>query len=323
MCINRESIEQDSAVEIDSWERYEDSEVYPEGSKDKSLHIAPTKPLSKFIIPEHKYLLKLSYERYPEQFWVEIIAYKLGKLLGLEVPPAFVATNKKGEKAGALIEWFYDYPGTPKERKVSGTQYMQMLIADYDTQRGRQHNFELIATLQKVLRKKYKSFNLDWEKYWVEVLTFDALIGNTDRHQDNWGIIWVSQNNRTVPFRMTPIFDNGTSMGHEILEKKFDSFNDAVTIKKYVERGTHHMKWLFKDASRLNHLEFLKQFLIKFPDSKKTIIDLLNFDTAKLKYDIMQLTKINVSCKLSQSRANFIIKLLLYRQKKILAEIGV
>jgi hypothetical protein len=28
-----------------------------------------------------------------------------------------------------------------------------------------------------------------WLELWVKMFTFDALIGNTDRHQNNWGII--------------------------------------------------------------------------------------------------------------------------------------
>jgi hypothetical protein len=28
----------------------------------------------------------------------------------------------------------------------------------------------------------------NWQQWWVDALLFDALIGNTDRHQDNWGV---------------------------------------------------------------------------------------------------------------------------------------
>lgn len=306
MCADDKNQGHNKVVEIDSWEIYEDNEVYPEGSKDKSLHIAPKNPVYKFIIPEHKYLFKLSYDRYPEQFWVEIIAYKLGELMGIQVPPTFVATNKRGSKTGALVEWFYGYPGTGTEMKIAGTAYMQMFIDDYDKDKGRQHNFGHIEALHRILGRK-TSFILDWKKYWTEVLTFDALIGNTDRHQDNWGVIWVPRDKKFVPIRMTPIFDNGTSMGHEILEEKFANFDAPSKIAKYIAKGTHHMKWRFEDTKRLNHVEFLKIFIMKFPEAKQTIINLLDFDTEKLKCDIIRLTKIDVPCKLSQARADFII----------------
>jgi hypothetical protein len=55
--------------------------------------------------------------------------------------------------------------------------------------------------------------------FWAKALTFDALIGNTDRHQDNWGIIITRQTeapNKIKKMRISPVFDNGTSMGHEI-----------------------------------------------------------------------------------------------------------
>jgi hypothetical protein len=40
---------------------------------------------------------------------------------------------------------------------------------------------------------------------------FDALIGNTDRHHENWGLI----NNE----RLSPLYDNGISLGWRIEEK--------------------------------------------------------------------------------------------------------
>lgn len=51
--------------------------------------------------------LNAPYRRYPDQFWAEIVAYRIGSLLG-----AFGAPRIRGfgvavqEACGALIEWF-------------------------------------------------------------------------------------------------------------------------------------------------------------------------------------------------------------------------
>lgn len=44
---------------------------------------------------------------YPDQFWGEVVAYRVGCLLGLQVPPAFAAWNSRTGRCAALIEWFY------------------------------------------------------------------------------------------------------------------------------------------------------------------------------------------------------------------------
>ena len=56
--------------------------------------------------------LSRSEEWCPCQFWMEVIAFRFGMIIGVEVPPAWPAVSNKyisGEKTyGALIEWFYD-----------------------------------------------------------------------------------------------------------------------------------------------------------------------------------------------------------------------
>lgn len=312
----------DQIVDISDWERDEESgEVFPEGSKEKTLYRAPDRQIYKFIIPDHRYLFKLSSNRYPEQFWAEIIAYKIGLLIGVDVPPTFAAVNKENNKTGALIEWFFNYPDTITELKVSGLSYMQLLIKDYDSEKGKQHNFQSIKILHSALARKFK-WEMDWLKHWVATLTFDTLIGNTDRHQDNWGIIWLYKDNKAFPLRMTPVFDNGTGMGHEILKDKFERFNEDEKISRYVAKGCHHMKWSLYDQKRYSQIEFLEKLIGEYPDKKSVVAKLMKFDTKALEDDIMKLTEFNIPCPLSSERARFIIRLLMFRRERILSMLG-
>ena len=48
----------------------------------------------------------------------------------------------------------------------------------------------------------------------VGYLILDALIGNGDRHHDNWGVIVTSENGKFV-FHLAPAFDNASSLGRE------------------------------------------------------------------------------------------------------------
>ncbi len=313
----------DQVVNISAWQRHEESgEAFPEGSREKTLLRAPTEELYDFVIPNHLYLFKRSRTCFPEQFWAEIIAYKIGVLIGVEVPPVFVAIDEKENKTGALIEWFLSYPGSRPEVKASGSSYMQRLIKNYDMEKGEQHNFQAIKTLHSAFRSSKYKWDINWLEYWCKALTFDTLIGNTDRHQDNWGVIWVYENNILTPSRMTPVFDNGTSMGHEIFQNKFNGFDKEERISRYVSRGFHHMKWSLDDKTKLNQIDFIQRLITEYPVIRSVVADLMKFNTSKLESDIIDLTKFKVSCPLSYERAKFTIKLLVFRKNKILSILG-
>ncbi len=62
-------------INIADWKGDDEFEVYPEGARDKSLLKSPEQSEYGFLIPNHRYLFKHSFARYPDQFWTEIIAY--------------------------------------------------------------------------------------------------------------------------------------------------------------------------------------------------------------------------------------------------------
>ena len=59
---------------------------------------------------------------------------------------------------------------------------------DFDRDRGTKHN---LLDVERLMRALVNTGALvqKWRQRWAEALLFDALIGNSDRHQDNWGLI--------------------------------------------------------------------------------------------------------------------------------------
>ena len=155
---------------------------------------------------------------FPWQFWCEIIAYRFGRIIGVDVPPAHIGLSTIYEKGvetyAALIEWFYD---ESKDVYITGEQIMVGLIEDFDTKKGRKHN---LKTIRGFFKDDKEALN-----YWARVLTFDTLIGNTDRHQENWGLIL--KNAKLNPkgsgkIYPSPAFDNGTALCYEKLSQNLN-----------------------------------------------------------------------------------------------------
>lgn len=301
----------DQAVDIASWKRHEEFTQYPEGARDKTFLYCLSPAPYNFLKPGHQYFFKLSSHRYPEQFWVEIFAYILSIKMGIEVPPTFVAyDSSRAGQCGALIEWFLK---SAEEKYIAGGDYCQQYFKNFDRKKGTQHSFEIIIEIFSDLETHHKLQN-EWKVFWAKTLAFDALIGNTDRHQDNWGVI----RNADGEMRIAPVFDNGTSMGIEIFPKNFHLFESNDYLEKYVAKGKHHMKWNLEDREQ-GHCELLQKLINRYPETRLTIINLLNRVDKKVFENILDnLVQFKISTPLSVERAHFMLKLLEFRHQRLL-----
>lgn len=220
---------------VDDWEANDESGgVYPEGARDKKRLRSPEAD-HQYIKPNWYYLFKESDRRYPDQFLVEILAYHLGRMLKISVPPAYPAYSKKENKFAALIEWFYSDDDI-KHNKCefnSGSSYFVKKFAEFDIKKGSQHNIEdFIKITKPIFQEKY------WYQEFSAMIFLDMFIGNTDRHQDNWGVL---VNNTNGTSRFAPWFDNGTSLGCERHLKDTANWTDEQ-IRKYINNGKFHFR---------------------------------------------------------------------------------
>ncbi|HEG43552.1 MAG TPA: hypothetical protein ENH94_05840 [Phycisphaerales bacterium] len=308
-------------IVIDEWRKDETYDIYTVGSRDKDAYFSPEKPEHKCIKPDWRYLFKLSRSTrtitFWWQFWCEIIAYRFGSVIGVKVPPAHIGLSKKYEQGvdtyAALIEWFYD---ESKDLYVTGERIMVGLIKDFDTKRGKKHNFKKIKNFSKDIKEALNC--------WASILTFDTLIGNTDRHQENWGL--VLKNAKLNPkgsseICLSPAFDNGTALCYEILEHKFDLYEEDK-LERYLKgkKAKHHMKWDL-DVNQLNFYEFMKLFTIDLPQIKPIIARHLSFTHEQVEEALAPLVDAisDPVYKLTQKRLDFVLKMI-FERKRILKE---
>jgi hypothetical protein len=302
----------ESPIDVSTWREDEEWAHYPEGARPKMAYFPPDGLPLPFIKPGRRYLFKRSAKPYPEQYWAEIAAYHIGCLLGVEVPPAYPAINSLGQ-CGALIEWFY---GDDTAHFIMGGQYMQRLIPGFDRDRGKQHNFHTV----RVLFRAFHQANLigpEWPMGWARMLLFDALCGNTDRHQDNWGIVIDLAVN---PGRgeLSPCYDNGTSLGHELSEEHQGRWEQDA-ILRYIHRGKHHIKWALDGSTPENQIEFMARLGRAFPGAAEMMmLHLAAFDVGELGNILDRLAAIDAPIPLTKWRAGLILKLVTTRRELLL-----
>lgn len=309
----------DEIIDISSW--YTDEAAYQEGTLTKSTWYAPPVDEFDFIIKNHRYLFKQGREWAPWQFWSEIVAAIIGDEIGVNVPSAFAAVNSDTKQEGVLIEWFYDYPGGASVRYTSAEQWFTRINPDFDTKKGKAHNLADAEKICRFFAQRGLFVDQEWRVELFKCLVLDAFIGNVDRHQNNWGFLWSSEDDRPV-VRFAPAFDNGTSLGYEILEHKLSGFDDDNRLNSYVARGTHHMRLSQSAEQKPSHIQLLSHYLDRYKgvEALESVIEkVIELDLESLAYDLHVLSEYDMPTALSIERVNFMLRLLKARQVRISA----
>ena len=309
-----EPLVQNTALDVATWEVDAEFGVFPQGARAKDAVFAPFAPPEPVLVGGKRYLFKRSKRSYPDQFWGEVIAYRVGCLMGLAVPPAFAAFNSRTSYSGALIEWFYR---DGAELFVLGGDFLQLVRQDFDRDRGTKHNLQDVERLMRALVNT-GALGQNWRQWWAEALLFDAMIGNSDRHQDNWGLIFDAAGRvppNVPPCRLAPLFDNGTSLGHERFPERVAGWTDA-RLDRYIADGTHHVKSSLEPENLVQgHLPLLRFVLRDWAQH----IDLgllrerIDFSSEDIISSIVDLVQIPVPQPLTTERMQFVCRLLVRR----------
>lgn len=123
---------------------------------------------------------------YRYEFWNEIIAFQVGEMLGFNMLRYDIAVN--GEIMGCISESMIN---SEMEELIEGVRYLQAFAPDYDPnlkEHKKRYTFDLIENSLKSANLKEYIHDI------IEIIVFDAIIGNGDRHQENWAVI-----NKLIP----------------------------------------------------------------------------------------------------------------------------
>ncbi len=97
------------------------------------------------------------------------------------------------------------------------------------------HSFMPISYLIKInsfldIINYYKKMGEDYYNALSDMIVFDAIICNTDRHYGNFGLIIDNKTNK--PIKTAPIFDNGLSLFNYAMDDNLKSVESAIEYSK-------------------------------------------------------------------------------------------
>jgi len=272
-----------------------------------------------------EYYFKEPKEEYPWEFWTEVIASAVGRALGFDVLKYSVAIS--GDRAGCLSKSMISHD----ETLIHGQQYLTAIKPDFEIDRGLDHNFQLIEEFL-LSRPSYQNMIPKF----IDMLIFDSIIGNRDRHQQNWALI--RPNNLEIqgkitysqfiklskPIRFSPLFDNGNCLAYEILENKIVSFlENESRFEKYLfgNKATSHVRW---EGNLKTHNDLIINIANKYNPIVKEIMERVKICRSKINIRLLVnnidngIIFADPKYSLSQNRKDFIALLIDKRLDKLL-----
>ena len=103
------------------------------------------------------------------------------------------------------------------------------------------------------------------EKFW-EMFIVDCLIGNTDRHNGNWGIL---VNARSSEARFSPIYDCGSCLNPMLEDEQLKSLNETE-LKNLIVNCYSCIK---EDGKKINYISYIES--TKNEECNKAILKII------------------------------------------------
>lgn len=175
----------------------------------------------------------------------EKLAYEIAKVLGYDCAKIELAVDNDNQ-IGVLNYYFSD----SDESHTDIVAYLNKNIKE-------RNNYYTISNIKNVL----DSINTSLFKGFIKIMLFDALIGEQDRHEENWGI--TEKKGKSF---ISPLYDNGDSLLREFknpvnARKYYDGIKD---FNAYINRS---QTLIYKEdkKNKYKHFELIKYLYDNFP----------------------------------------------------------
>lgn len=219
----------------------------------------------KIIINDENYLLKFpdpirekkNTLSYVNNQFAEYIGCQIAKELGVPVQETMLGIYRTGEKEKVCVACrdfendgltLFEFSALANNITSSDTKYTTKIEDVYEVI----NKHPLIIDKQKII-----------DGFW-NIFVVDCLIGNPDRHLDNWGI--VSDKNGNID--IAPIYDCGSCLlplytkerMQNLLNEKTEIKNEAYNVKSVYKLNDKRI--FYRDISKIDNLDF-KRALVR------------------------------------------------------------
>lgn len=200
-------------VNFDSWKVY-DGASEGSGRSEKIWLISDSGEIGLFKYPK----IDPQDQKETTEHVSEHLAHQLGNIL--QVPTAKVDIGVRDGRIGSM-----SYLVTQKnEALIEGIDFMSGKYPSYNAETMQDEDSRQYYCIEHIFNS-VPSFVP--KRIWIEMMLFDFLIGNRDRHQSNWALLLkVVSKEESIQVRRCPLYDNGSSLCCYVNEIQVEQYSD-------------------------------------------------------------------------------------------------
>jgi len=198
------------------------------------------------------------------EHWSEKVAYEVARLIDL--PAARIELAQfEGKRGTASLNFVRRHEG---EDLVHGDELLAGHVTGYDRDKVFRHSDHSVSNIVKAVEAVFPGA----EERHTELtqlagyLVLDALIGNTDRHHQNWGVLRNRSETGVTHHRIAPTFDHASSLGRNESEASLERKLRDGTVLNYARKGRGGIFWLSGDKRGANPLDLVEMAAKQWPD---------------------------------------------------------
>ena len=201
-------------INFDSWKVY-DGASEGSGRSEKVWLISDSGEIGLFKFPK----IDPQDQKETTEHISEHLAHQLGNIL--KVPTARVDIGIRDGRIGSMS---YLVP-QKNEALVEGIDFMSGEYPSYNAETMQDEDSGLYYCIDHIFESVPSVVP---KKIWIEMMVFDFLIGNRDRHQSNWALLMkvVSNEEISIQVRRCPLYDNGSSLCCYVNEHQVEQYSD-------------------------------------------------------------------------------------------------
>ena len=199
---------------------------------------------------------------------------------------------------------------------IHGNEILPDVIHKYEKDKRHRQREHTVTNIVAALSKMFKaeSDNYAAKHQMAGYLTLDAIIGNTDRHHENWAVVLTLLPGAKFRLEVAPTFDHASSLGRELSDQKRCDMLAAGTVGKYIARGHGGIYWSPRDEKAMCPLELCLRVAEVTPDLFR---DWFRRVTRLSMADIYQVTALYPAGWASAPSMEFAAKMIEYAQHRI------
>ena len=194
----------------------------------------------------------------------EHLAHQLGKILG--VSTARVDIGTRDGRIGCMSYLVCD----SGENLAEGINFISGVFPEYNADTMYDEKNKLYYCMNHIFDSVPSVVP---QKVWVEMMLFDYLIGNADRHQSNWALLLKLsvQKKITVQLSQCPLYDNGSSLCCYVTEPQIAKYEakDGRAFESLVDTKSRSLIRIDGTQKKTpRHKEVVEHLLKTYPVSK-------------------------------------------------------